>query len=80
MLLHMTAEIIQIRDVPADDVAALRTRAARHHMSLSAYLRALIHDDVARPTMEEVVTRISTRQRVEAEPDEIRAYIDADRR
>jgi plasmid stability protein len=76
----MSAEIIQIRDVPSDDVDALRSRAAARGMSLSAYLRELIHDDVSRPTMTEIVARIATRDSIEADRDDIRSFIDDGRR
>ena len=76
----MSAEIIQVRDVPSDDVAALRSRAAARGMSLSAYLRELIHDDVSRPTMTEIVARIATRDSIEADRDDIRSFIDDGRR
>ena len=47
----MTTEILQVRDVPAEDARALRARAASQNMSLSSYLRPLIHDDASRPAM-----------------------------
>jgi hypothetical protein len=49
-------------------------------MSLSAYLRELIHDDVSRPTMTEIVARIATRDSIEADRDDIRSFIDDGRR
>jgi plasmid stability protein len=76
----MSAEIIQVRDVPSEDVDALRSRAAARGMSLSAYLRELIHDDVSRPSMTEIVARIATRDNIEADRDDIRSFIDDDRR
>jgi plasmid stability protein len=76
----MSAEIIQVRDVPSEDVDALRSRAAARGMSLSAYLRELIHDDVSRPSMTETVARIATRDNIEANRDNIRSFIDDGRR
>ena len=76
----MSAEIIQVRDVPSEDADALRLRAAARGMSLSAYLRELIHDDVSRPTMTEIVARIATRDSIEADRDDIRSFIDDGRR
>jgi plasmid stability protein len=76
----MSAEIIQVRDVPSEDVDALRSRAAARGMSLSAYLRELIHEDVSRPSMTEIVARIATRDSVEADSADIRAFIDDGRR
>lgn len=49
-------------------------------MSLSSYLREVIHDDVSRPSMAEVLDRIGTREPQGATSDEIRDSIDADRR
>jgi plasmid stability protein len=76
----MSAEIIQVRDVPSEDVDALRSRAAARGVSLSAYLRELIHDDVSRPSMTEIVARIATRDNIEADRDDIRSFIDDGRR
>lgn len=76
----MGTEIVQIRDVPPDDVAALRARAKRRGMSLSGYLRELIHDDASRPEMSDVLARIASRDSVEASAADIRAFIDDDRR
>lgn len=72
----MGTEIIQVRDVPADDVAILRARAAGRNMSLSGYLRELIHDTASRPTMAEVIARISARESVESDSEDIRSFID----
>lgn len=76
----MRTEIIQVRDVPAADVEELRARAAAQNMSLSRYLRELIHDDVARPSMSDVLVRIATRNPVEASGDEVRSFIEDDHR
>ena len=76
----MSVEIIQVRDVPSEEVDALRSRAAARGMSLSAYLRELIHDDVSRPSMTETVARIATRDNIEADRNDIRSFIDDGRR
>lgn len=76
----MRTEVIQVRDVAAEDAQALRARAASLNMSLSAYLRQLIHDDVSRPTMAQTLARITTRDGVEASTEDIRSFIDADQR
>ncbi|WP_206447782.1 antitoxin [Agrococcus sp. KRD186] len=76
----MSSEIIQVRDVPAEDARALRARAAARSMSLSSYLRELIHDDASRPEMAEVLSRIASRDGVEASPAAIRSFIDDDHR
>lgn len=76
----MSGEVIQVRDVPSEDVQALRARAASRNMSLSSYLRELIHDDASRPAMAEVLTRIAARGSVEASSDDVRSFIDEGRR
>lgn len=75
----MGTEILQVRDVPSEDAQALRERAAARNMSLSSYLRELIHDDASRPTMAETLARIATRDSVEATSDDIRSFIDSDK-
>jgi hypothetical protein len=76
----MSTEIIQVRDVPSGDAQVLRARAGARNMSLSSYLRELIHDDASRPPMDEVIARIASRSSVEADRDDIRSFIDDDRR
>lgn len=71
----MGPEIIQVRDVPTEDVDVLRARAAARNMSLSSYLRELIHDDTSRPAMTDVLARISTRGSVEAGGEDVRSFI-----
>lgn len=72
----MTTEIIQVRDVPAEDLDVLRARAASRGISLSSYLRELIHQDTSRPTMADVLARIAGRDPVEASPEDIQSFID----
>lgn len=76
----MDTEIVQVRDVPTDDVRILRERAASRNMSLSGYLRELIRDDASRPAMDDVLARIATRDRIELDAEHIRPFIDDDRR
>ncbi|RIK14388.1 MAG: hypothetical protein DCC50_11420 [Acidobacteria bacterium] len=76
----MNGEILQVRDVPSDEMRRLRARAAARGVSLSAYLRELIHDDVSRPAMTEVLERIASRSSVEATDEDIRASIEDDQR
>ena len=79
-LFGMSTEIIQVRDVPAEDVEALRARAASRNLSLSSYLRELSHDDTSRPAMADVLARIAARSSVEASSDDVRSFIDDDHR
>lgn len=76
----MATEILQVRDVPTEDVEVLRQRAASRKLSLSGYLRELIHDDTSRPTMDEALARIATRDRVEVDSTEIQSFIEEDHR
>ena len=76
----MATEIIQVRDVPAREVEVLRSRAAARNMSLSGYLRELIHDETSRPAMVEVLARIDDRSSIEATGADVRSFIDDHRR
>ena len=55
------SSLLQIRDVPDDARRALKVRAAARGESLNRYLLDLIERDVARPTVEEVLTRAARR-------------------
>lgn len=76
----MSTEILQVRDVPSEDARVLRARAASRNMSLSSYLRELIHEDTSRPAMSEVLERIASRGSIEADGADVRSFIDDDRR
>lgn len=76
----MRTQIIQVRDVPADEVATLRARASSRNMSLSSYLRELIHDDASRPAMADVLARLTTRASIDASAEDIRSFIAEGRR
>lgn len=71
----MSTEILQVRDIPTEDARALRARAASRNMSLSSYLRELIHDDASRPAMNEVLARVAARSSVGASDEDIRSFI-----
>lgn len=71
----MNTEILQVRDVPSDEAQILRDRAAARNMSLSSYLRELIHDDASRPTLREVLDRVASREGVEADGEDIRGFV-----
>lgn len=75
----MVGEILQVRNVPTHEVEVLRACAAARNMSLSGYLRELIHENTSRPTMVEVLERIAARDRIEAEPADIQSFIETDR-
>jgi plasmid stability protein len=74
---------ITVRDVPDDVRDELAARAARAGKSLQEYLRAMLIDATARPTVGDVIAR--ARMRVEAtgarvDARSILAARDADRR
>lgn len=76
----MSTEIIQIRDVPSEDVHIIRARAAARNISLSQYLRDLIHEDASQPEMSEVLARITRRSSIDVDMEEIRSFIEEGRR
>jgi plasmid stability protein len=51
------ASLVQIRNVPEDVRRTLKARAASRGESLNTYLLRLLEDDVARPTVAEVLER-----------------------
>ncbi|MGH8828852.1 MAG: FitA-like ribbon-helix-helix domain-containing protein [Jiangellaceae bacterium] len=57
----METKPIQIRDVPVAALAVMRARAAAEGMSLTAYLRRMVIEAAARPTVAEVVARAARR-------------------
>lgn len=52
---------VQIRDIPEDSLDVMRTRAAAEGMSLQAYLRRMVIESAASPTVAEVLARASRR-------------------
>jgi plasmid stability protein len=53
--------LVQIRDVPDDVHAVLKSRAALSGVSLSEYLRTVLQRAASRPTPAELSARIRTR-------------------
>ncbi len=76
----MMTETLEVRDIPGTDVAVLRKRASPSKMSLSAYVRELIREEAARLDMEEALTKIGARERIPAEGEHVRSYIEAGHR
>lgn len=56
------SKMIQVRHVPEDVHRELKIRAARAGMSLSDYLREEITRIARRPTLDEVLERIDSRE------------------
>jgi antitoxin FitA len=57
----MEAKPIQIRDVPVDAIEVMRVRAAAEGLSLTAYLRRMVVEAAAQPTVAEVLARAAQR-------------------
>ena len=57
-------KVIQIRDVPEDVHRKLKARAAREGRTLSEMLRQELEEFANRPSLEEVLERIQTREPV----------------
>lgn len=53
--------LLQIRNVPEEARRALKARAAARGESLNAYLLDLLNQEVARPTVAEVLDRAARR-------------------
>lgn len=70
---------LQIRDVAVDDVKVLRARAKDTGMSLSAYIRQLLHEEAVEPSNAEVMKLIAAEPPVNLTVDDIRSYIEAER-
>lgn len=74
---------VTIRDVPDDVRGELAARAARAGRSLQEYLRSLLVNAAAKPTLEEVLDRARVRVSVTGlrlDPDATLQARDADRR
>jgi len=76
----MGTTVVQVRDVPEEVVAELKQRAEKRGQSLSAYLRDLLAEEAAAPSIEEVIDRIATRAPINYSLDDVRAFMDDGRR
>jgi antitoxin FitA len=77
------AVAITVRDVPDEVRDELAARAAREGKSLQEYLRGMLIDSVARPTVSDVIARARARvdtTGVRASAESILAARDAERR
>ena len=77
--MNMPTEIVQVRDVPSENMRKVRARAAVRNVSPSQYLRDLTHDDLSQPEMSAVLARIATRSSDEAATEEIQSFIEEQR-
>lgn len=76
----MNTTVVQVRDIPEDVVATLKTRAEQRGQSLAAYLRDLLTQEAAQPSIDEVMATIASRTPIDYNSDEIRSLIEEDRR
>lgn len=70
---------VQVRDVSAETHAVLKRRAAAAGQSLQEYLRALLDEHAATPTVAEVMERVGYRSGSDVTADEVVASVRADR-
>ena len=70
---------IQVRDVPDDVHEVLRVRAARAGLSLSEYLRREVSGLARQPTAEEFLARVTAREEVAVDSEQIVAAVHAER-
>ncbi|MFC4060065.1 hypothetical protein ACFOWE_17305 [Planomonospora corallina] len=72
--------IMQIRDVPEETERTLKARAEREGKSLTAYVRDLLNEEAATPTLDEVMAKIATDEPVPYDPDFVRETLREGRR
>ncbi|ACZ86041.1 hypothetical protein Aros01_06094 [Streptosporangium roseum] len=63
---------MQIRDVPDATERTLKARAERDGKSLTAYVRDLLNEEAATPTLDEVMAKIAADEPVPYDPDFVR--------
>lgn len=63
------ATMIQVRNVPEEVHRKLKARAALAGMSLSAYALAELQSGLERPTTDELMKRLRSRERVSVRPN-----------
>jgi len=72
--------VVQVRDVPVNVVAALKARAEARGVSLAAFLRELLASEAAMPPIEDVMASIASRDPVSYTVEDLRSFIDDERR
>ena len=70
---------IQIKDVPADAHAVMRSRAARAGQSLQEYLLGRIMEEASRPTLDEILDRAERRHGGQFDSEDIREALEGGR-
>lgn len=71
---------LQVRDVDVEQIEVLKARAAEQGISLSAYVRGLIAEEAARPSIAEVMGRIAGRTSIDVSVEDVRSMMDEERR
>lgn len=72
--------VMQIRDVPDETERTLKSRAEREGKSLTAYVRDLLNEEAATPTIDEVMAKIAADEPVSYDPDFVRQTMREGRR
>jgi len=72
--------VVQVRDVPVDVVATLKTRAEARGQSLAAYLRDLLAREAQAPPIEDVMADIASREPVSYTLGDLRSFASDGRR
>jgi|HubBroStandDraft_3_1064219.scaffolds.fasta_scaffold42613_3 plasmid stability protein len=70
----MSATAVQVRDVPVEVVATLKVRAEARGQSLAAYLRELLTREAEALTIEDVMSRIASREPVSYTLEGLRSF------
>jgi len=80
MMRAMDTTVVQVRDVPVDVVATLKARAEARGESLAAFLRNLLTQEASMPPIEDVMAGIAAREPVYYAPEDLRTFVEDDRR
>jgi plasmid stability protein len=70
---------LQVRDVPDDISRVLKQRAATAGQSLSEYVLSLLRRETSRPTLDEWLDRVASREPIELAPDAATDAVRAER-
>lgn len=76
----MTKTILQVRDVDEAVIRGLKARAEAQGISLSAFVRDLLAEEAAMPSIQDVMNRIVGREPVEYSAGELRSAIEDERK
>lgn len=71
---------VQVRDVPDDIVEVLKARAEAQGKSLASFVRELMTQEAATPSIEDIMRRIASREPIDITADEVQEMIEDGRR